>query len=323
MGALHPALDLFAADKLCLPGTAGQRAVEPVPTTRPLLPPGLGPPGRPCAGRRGVRQDGGGLPSAAGGGWGGLPGGHHGGGPGGGRGGRPSTWRPLCSAGRPGPSSRHAHAHTQACVRLYVNTRTYPHTRAAGPHRDPGGAALPRPAGAGAAHEPGGNAAPAGRLPAAARRTGGCRRTLRAGLARGLAHVQRTLQRGAGAAWLDRALALTGPPRRARLHHLFTPNLDPACATTPPGLGGFNAACLPALTSLCSGPPPHHTPWHTCSPPPPLLQLTGSVKGKARTVLNEALARGDIEIAVGTHALISDSTQFARLGLAVVDEQHK
>lgn len=29
------------------------------------------------------------------------------------------------------------------------------------------------------------------------------------------------------------------------------------------------------------------------------------------------------DIAVGTHALISDSTQFKRLGLAVVDEQHK
>ncbi|KAL4452493.1 hypothetical protein ABPG75_008155 [Micractinium tetrahymenae] len=56
---------------------------------------------------------------------------------------------------------------------------------------------------------------------------------------------------------------------------------------------------------------------------PRIALLTGSVKGKARTVLNAALARGDIEIAVGTHALISDSTQFARLGLAVVDEQHK
>lgn len=61
-----------------------------------------------------------------------------------------------------------------------------------------------------------------------------------------------------------------------------------------------------------------------CGPDPaPPFQLTGSVKGKARTVLNEALARGDIGVAVGTHALISDSTQFARLGLAVVDEQHK
>lgn len=56
---------------------------------------------------------------------------------------------------------------------------------------------------------------------------------------------------------------------------------------------------------------------------PRVALLTGSVKGKARTVLNEALARGNIEVAVGTHALISDSTQFARLGLAVVDEQHK
>lgn len=59
----------------------------------------------------------------------------------------------------------------------------------------------------------------------------------------------------------------------------------------------------------------------TCSQPQP--QLTGSLKGKQRLLVNEQLQRGDIDIVVGTHALISDSTQFARLGLAVVDEQHK
>ena len=57
--------------------------------------------------------------------------------------------------------------------------------------------------------------------------------------------------------------------------------------------------------------------------PPPPLQLTGSVKGKARALANEQLAGGATDIVVGTHALISDSTQFARLGLVVIDEQHK
>lgn len=51
--------------------------------------------------------------------------------------------------------------------------------------------------------------------------------------------------------------------------------------------------------------------------------MTGSVKGKARALVNQQLESGEIDIAVGTHALISDSTQFARLGMAVVDEQHK
>ena len=47
------------------------------------------------------------------------------------------------------------------------------------------------------------------------------------------------------------------------------------------------------------------------------------MKGKARALLDDRLATGDVDIVVGTHALVSDSTQFKRLGLAVVDEQHK
>ena len=51
--------------------------------------------------------------------------------------------------------------------------------------------------------------------------------------------------------------------------------------------------------------------------------LTGSVKGKKRETLLSDLARGDINIVVGTHALIEDSVMFARLGIAVIDEQHR
>ncbi|EFN54917.1 hypothetical protein CHLNCDRAFT_134628 [Chlorella variabilis] len=51
--------------------------------------------------------------------------------------------------------------------------------------------------------------------------------------------------------------------------------------------------------------------------------VTGSVRGKPRAQVDEGLASGNIDIAVGTHALISDSTHFQRLGLAIVDEQHK
>jgi ATP-dependent DNA helicase RecG len=51
--------------------------------------------------------------------------------------------------------------------------------------------------------------------------------------------------------------------------------------------------------------------------------LTGIVKGKKRQQVLEGLITGDVQILVGTHALIEDTVQFQRLGLAVVDEQHR
>ena len=51
--------------------------------------------------------------------------------------------------------------------------------------------------------------------------------------------------------------------------------------------------------------------------------LTGIVKGKRRADVLQRLASGELHILVGTHALLEDSVQFAHLGLAVVDEQHR
>src|SRR5438132_835394 len=51
--------------------------------------------------------------------------------------------------------------------------------------------------------------------------------------------------------------------------------------------------------------------------------LTGAVKGKARRTALAGLADGTIPLAVGTHALIQEGVGFARLGLAIVDEQHR
>ena len=51
--------------------------------------------------------------------------------------------------------------------------------------------------------------------------------------------------------------------------------------------------------------------------------LTGSVKGKSRAALLKMLADGDIDILLGTHALIEDPVVFHNLGLAVIDEQHR
>ena len=51
--------------------------------------------------------------------------------------------------------------------------------------------------------------------------------------------------------------------------------------------------------------------------------LSGSVKGKARRELLEALAAGEIDILLGTHALIEPPVVFKNLGLAIIDEQHR
>ena len=47
------------------------------------------------------------------------------------------------------------------------------------------------------------------------------------------------------------------------------------------------------------------------------------VKGKRRRDVLEGLADGSVNILVGTHAVIEDSVQFARLGFVVIDEQHR
>ncbi len=51
--------------------------------------------------------------------------------------------------------------------------------------------------------------------------------------------------------------------------------------------------------------------------------LTGIVKGKRRRKVLEGLADGSVDILVGTHAIIEDNVVFRRLGMAVVDEQHR
>lgn len=51
--------------------------------------------------------------------------------------------------------------------------------------------------------------------------------------------------------------------------------------------------------------------------------LTGSVLGVKRARILEDVAAGDIQLLVGTHALIEDSVRFNNLGLAIVDEQHR
>ena len=51
--------------------------------------------------------------------------------------------------------------------------------------------------------------------------------------------------------------------------------------------------------------------------------LTGIVKGKKRKEILDGLATGDIQILIGTHAVIEGPVAFHRLGVAVIDEQHR
>jgi ATP-dependent DNA helicase RecG len=56
---------------------------------------------------------------------------------------------------------------------------------------------------------------------------------------------------------------------------------------------------------------------------PQVKLLTGGVKGKERTRTYDAVGSGEVDVVVGTQALIQDKLEFARLGLVVVDEQHR
>ena len=56
---------------------------------------------------------------------------------------------------------------------------------------------------------------------------------------------------------------------------------------------------------------------------PKVALLTGSTTVKQRQPIHEGLLNGEINLLIGTHALIEDAVQFANLGLCIIDEQHR
>ncbi|HEY2803736.1 MAG TPA: ATP-dependent DNA helicase RecG, partial [Actinomycetota bacterium] len=58
-------------------------------------------------------------------------------------------------------------------------------------------------------------------------------------------------------------------------------------------------------------------------PPVTYASLTGSVTGKERAAVLEAIADGAVDLVIGTHALVQEGVSFADLSLAVIDEQHR
>tara|TARA_B100000809_G_C15138938_1_gene532020 strand:- start:3667 stop:5772 length:2106 start_codon:yes stop_codon:yes gene_type:complete len=51
--------------------------------------------------------------------------------------------------------------------------------------------------------------------------------------------------------------------------------------------------------------------------------LTGSTKTSSRKIIHEKLENGEIDLLIGTHALLEDKVKFKNLGLAIIDEQHR
>ena len=51
--------------------------------------------------------------------------------------------------------------------------------------------------------------------------------------------------------------------------------------------------------------------------------LTGSMTGKQKKDVRECIAAGEVQVVIGTHALLSESTRFDNLGLVITDEQHR
>jgi ATP-dependent DNA helicase RecG len=54
-----------------------------------------------------------------------------------------------------------------------------------------------------------------------------------------------------------------------------------------------------------------------------IMLLTGSTKKSTRDKIHAGLNSGELQILVGTHAVIEDTVQFSNLGLVVIDEQHR
>ena len=54
-----------------------------------------------------------------------------------------------------------------------------------------------------------------------------------------------------------------------------------------------------------------------------LALLTGSLKAAEKRKVLETIAKGEADVIIGTHALIQDGVDYARLGLIIIDEQHR
>ena len=95
-----------------------------------------------------------------------------------------------------------------------------------------------------------------------------------------------------------------------------------ACAARQAVACGYQVAFMAPTEILAEQHRTNFARWFAEEAIEPYL-LTGRVKGAARRLRLEAIASADAQLVIGTHALFQDDVHFARLGLVVVDEQHR
>lgn len=95
-----------------------------------------------------------------------------------------------------------------------------------------------------------------------------------------------------------------------------------ACAARQAIASGFQVAIMAPTEILAEQHRESFASWFEPAGISPCL-LTGRVKGRARQGVLAAIASGDAQLVIGTHALFQEDVDFAALGLVVVDEQHR
>ncbi len=88
-------------------------------------------------------------------------------------------------------------------------------------------------------------------------------------------------------------------------------------------IGGGAQAALMAPTEILAQQHYHNLKKHADNMGLPIALLTGSTKKSARKPLHIALEEGHLKILIGTHALLEEEVKFQKLGLAIIDEQHR
>lgn len=83
---------------------------------------------------------------------------------------------------------------------------------------------------------------------------------------------------------------------------------------------GFQVALMCPTEALATQ---HYESFKQLNPALNLELLLGSTKAKEKKAILKNMLEGETEIVIGTHALFQDSVQFKKLGLAIIDEQHK
>ncbi|MGR9037327.1 MAG: ATP-dependent DNA helicase RecG, partial [Gammaproteobacteria bacterium] len=85
---------------------------------------------------------------------------------------------------------------------------------------------------------------------------------------------------------------------------------------------GYQAALMAPTELLAEQHLRNFCAWFACFQANVVL-LTGQSKGKHRSDILESLAKGSANIVIGTHALFQENIEFHRLGLCIIDEQHR